>query len=120
MQVLPTYVQLLDSYFQVLATYMQVLCTLLMFFSNKGSIFTHIKIKFIPNIFVSCSRFVHLDFELYLFLADGFTYERLAIEAWLANNKRTSPMTNELLQHLTLTPNRTLRTLIQHYREENL
>ncbi|XP_042869333.1 WD repeat, SAM and U-box domain-containing protein 1-like isoform X2 [Penaeus japonicus] len=52
--------------------------------------------------------------------ADGFTYERVAMEAWLASGKRTSPMTNEKLSHLTLTPNRTLRTLIQRYKEENM
>ncbi|KAK8736916.1 hypothetical protein OTU49_004722, partial [Cherax quadricarinatus] len=52
--------------------------------------------------------------------ADGFTYERVAMEAWLASGKRTSPMTNEKLLHLVLTPNRTLRTLIQRYREESM
>ncbi|XP_068217034.1 WD repeat, SAM and U-box domain-containing protein 1-like isoform X2 [Palaemon carinicauda] len=52
--------------------------------------------------------------------ADGFTYERVALEAWLADGKRTSPMTNEKLSHLTLTPNRTLRTLIQRYKEESI
>uniref|UniRef100_A0A6A7FQW5 WD repeat, SAM and U-box domain-containing protein 1 n=1 Tax=Hirondellea gigas TaxID=1518452 RepID=A0A6A7FQW5_9CRUS len=52
--------------------------------------------------------------------ADGFTYERLAMEAWLSSKKRTSPMTNELLAHTILTPNRTLRTLIQRYREQNM
>ncbi|KAG0725098.1 WD repeat, SAM and U-box domain-containing protein 1 [Chionoecetes opilio] len=52
--------------------------------------------------------------------ADGFTYERVAMEAWLASGKRTSPMTNEKLAHLVLTPNRTLRTLIQRHREDNL
>ncbi|KAK8406697.1 hypothetical protein O3P69_007344 [Scylla paramamosain] len=52
--------------------------------------------------------------------ADGFTYERVAMEAWLASGKRTSPMTNEKLAHLVLTPNRTLRTLIQKYREDNI
>ncbi|XP_069175368.1 WD repeat, SAM and U-box domain-containing protein 1 isoform X1 [Procambarus clarkii] len=52
--------------------------------------------------------------------ADGFTYERVAMEAWLASGKRTSPMTNEKLSHLTLTPNRTLRTLIQRYKEEKV
>ncbi|XP_066977665.1 WD repeat, SAM and U-box domain-containing protein 1-like isoform X3 [Macrobrachium rosenbergii] len=52
--------------------------------------------------------------------ADGFTYERVALEAWLADGKRTSPMTNEKLTHLTLTPNRTLRTLIQRYKEESI
>ncbi|XP_050711432.1 WD repeat, SAM and U-box domain-containing protein 1-like isoform X3 [Eriocheir sinensis] len=52
--------------------------------------------------------------------ADGFTYERVAMEAWLASGKRTSPMTNEKLAHVVLTPNRTLRTLIQKYREDNI
>lgn len=36
--------------------------------------------------------------------SDGFTYERSAIEGWLAR-KNTSPMTNEPLAHLTLVPN---------------
>lgn len=54
------------------------------------------------------------------FPQDGFTYERVAMEAWLASGKRTSPMTNEKLAHLVLTPNRTLRTLIQKYREDNI
>lgn len=42
------------------------------------------------------------------------------MEAWLASGKRTSPMTNEKLAHVVLTPNRTLRTLIQKYREDNI
>ncbi|RXG64254.1 WD repeat, SAM and U-box domain-containing protein 1 [Armadillidium vulgare] len=51
--------------------------------------------------------------------ADGFSYEREALEAWLASGKKTSPMTNEKLSHLILTPNHTLRNLIQRYNEEN-
>jgi hypothetical protein len=41
--------------------------------------------------------------------ADGSSYERTAIEDWLARGNTTSPMTNSPLAHTQLTPNRTLR-----------
>lgn len=44
--------------------------------------------------------------------ADGFTYERSAIERWLAKST-ISPMTNEPLMHAMLTPNRLARSAIQ-------
>jgi len=43
--------------------------------------------------------------------ADGFTYERSAIEQWLRNNNR-SPMTNAPLQHRTLVLNQVLKNQI--------
>jgi len=43
--------------------------------------------------------------------ADGYTYERAAIEAWLARSDR-SPMTNHKLAHADLVPNRALRGVI--------
>lgn len=48
--------------------------------------------------------------------ADGFTYERSAIEDWLSR-KGTSPMTNEPLEHLFLIPNRALRNTINIHLE---
>jgi len=45
-------------------------------------------------------------------VADGNSYERVAIETWLARGSRTSPLTNELLPHTTLTPNLALRKVI--------
>ena len=48
--------------------------------------------------------------------ADGFTYERSAIEGWTAR-KNTSPMTNDELPHLGLIPNLAIRSLIQDMRE---
>ncbi|KAK7092291.1 WD repeat, SAM and U-box domain-containing protein 1-like [Littorina saxatilis] len=45
--------------------------------------------------------------------ADGYTYDRSAIQAWLENGKDRSPMTNSVLAHKSLTPNRTLKMLIQ-------
>eukprot|EP00887_Chlorella_sp_A99_P002394 scaffold10.g2394.t1 len=42
--------------------------------------------------------------------ADGHTYERAAIEAWIARQP-TSPMTAQPLEHLQLTPNRALRAM---------
>uniref|UniRef100_A0A914UTW8 WD repeat, SAM and U-box domain-containing protein 1 n=1 Tax=Plectus sambesii TaxID=2011161 RepID=A0A914UTW8_9BILA len=45
--------------------------------------------------------------------ADGYTYERRAITDWMRKGHRTSPMTNALLPHADLTPNRMLKMLIQ-------
>ena len=50
--------------------------------------------------------------------ADGLTYEREAIEAWLRHQQErgaplTSPKTNAPLPHAHLTPNRLLRNLIR-------
>eukprot|EP00475_Leptophrys_vorax_P043866 TRINITY_DN8585_c0_g2_i1.p2 TRINITY_DN8585_c0_g2~~TRINITY_DN8585_c0_g2_i1.p2 ORF type:complete len:407 (-),score=108.06 TRINITY_DN8585_c0_g2_i1:1479-2699(-) len=47
---------------------------------------------------------------------DGFSYERSAIEEWLAN-KDTSPMTNNVLADKTLRPNLVLRNSIGDLRE---
>ncbi|XP_033105844.1 WD repeat, SAM and U-box domain-containing protein 1-like [Anneissia japonica] len=44
--------------------------------------------------------------------ADGFTYERTSIESWLRKNN-SSPMTNSPLVNCHLTPNRSLKTIIQ-------
>ena len=44
--------------------------------------------------------------------ADGFTFEREAIETWFSKGKKTNPMTNELLSSLSLVQNRSLRILI--------
>lgn len=48
--------------------------------------------------------------------ADGFTYERSAIEGWMAR-KKTSPMTNEELPHCFLIPNLNMRSMVQEIRE---
>ncbi|KAK7485836.1 hypothetical protein BaRGS_00022936, partial [Batillaria attramentaria] len=45
--------------------------------------------------------------------ADGYTYDRSAIRAWLESGKDRSPMTNAVLAHKNLIPNRTLKMLIQ-------
>ncbi|KAJ0236507.1 putative U-box domain-containing protein 50 [Hirschfeldia incana] len=47
--------------------------------------------------------------------ADGFSYELEAIEEWLCMRHDTSPMTNLILDHQVLTPNHTLRALIQDW-----
>jgi hypothetical protein len=43
--------------------------------------------------------------------SDGFSYERDAIEAWLARSDR-SPMTNDVLTSRALIPNAALRSAI--------
>ena len=50
--------------------------------------------------------------------ADGFTYERIAIEDWLSRQS-TSPMTGEALAHLHLTANYAVRAMCRRYLEEN-
>ncbi|KAL5572431.1 hypothetical protein UlMin_022028 [Ulmus minor] len=47
--------------------------------------------------------------------ADGFTYEYIAIKAWLEKHN-VSPVTKLKLQHSTLTPNHTLRSAIHDWR----
>lgn len=47
--------------------------------------------------------------------ADGFSYERRAILKWITSGNKTSPMTNQQLQDLTVLPNRTLALLIQRF-----
>ncbi|XP_050204109.1 U-box domain-containing protein 33-like isoform X2 [Mercurialis annua] len=51
--------------------------------------------------------------------ADGFTYEAGALTGWLESGHNTSPMTNLVLPHLNLIPNRTLRSAIQEWQEQN-
>ncbi|KHN06633.1 U-box domain-containing protein 34 [Glycine soja] len=47
--------------------------------------------------------------------ADGFTYEYIAIKAWLSKHN-VSPMTKLKLQYSVLTPNHTLRSAIQEWK----
>lgn len=44
--------------------------------------------------------------------ADGHSYEREAIEAWLASGSRMGPLTGEELKTTRLFPNRALRAAI--------
>lgn len=48
--------------------------------------------------------------------ADGYSYEHSAIKEWFDNGNNTSPMTNEVLDHHILIPNRILLFLIQKYK----
>lgn len=47
--------------------------------------------------------------------ADGYTYERKAIEGWFKEND-TSPMTNLPLPHKNLLPNYTLLSAIMDWK----
>ncbi|XP_027360013.1 putative U-box domain-containing protein 50 [Abrus precatorius] len=47
--------------------------------------------------------------------ADGFSYELEAIEQWIKSGRDTSPMTNLRMKHTFLTPNHTLRSLIEDW-----
>ncbi|NWH58565.1 WSDU1 protein, partial [Geococcyx californianus] len=49
--------------------------------------------------------------------ADGYSYEREAMENWLNNKRRSSPMTNLPLPSPLLTPNRTLKMAISRWLE---
>ena len=49
-------------------------------------------------------------FEDPVLAADGFTYERSAIERWFAAGQRSSPMTNAPLTSSALHPNHALRS----------
>ncbi|GAB6027955.1 hypothetical protein CHUAL_002183 [Chamberlinius hualienensis] len=47
--------------------------------------------------------------------SDGFSYERKAILEWLQSGKASSPMTNQKLSYMQLTPNYALKMLIQRH-----
>ncbi|XP_058048130.1 WD repeat, SAM and U-box domain-containing protein 1 isoform X2 [Ahaetulla prasina] len=49
--------------------------------------------------------------------ADGYSYEKEAMENWIIKKRRSSPMTNLPLQRLVLTPNRTLKMAINRWLE---
>ncbi|NXO02194.1 WSDU1 protein, partial [Rhinopomastus cyanomelas] len=49
--------------------------------------------------------------------ADGYSYEKTAMENWISTNRRSSPMTNLPLPSLLLTPNRTLKMAIGRWLE---
>lgn len=48
---------------------------------------------------------------------DGYTYERSAIKSWMDSGKNRSPMTNSILATKQLTPNRSLKMLIQRFKQ---
>eukprot|EP00877_Chromochloris_zofingiensis_P001497 jgi/Chrzof1/11348/Cz05g33090.t1 len=50
--------------------------------------------------------------------ADGYTYERSAIESWLTTHN-SSPMTNNLLRHKEVIPNHGLRSAISEAKQRN-
>ncbi|NXP54950.1 WSDU1 protein, partial [Heliornis fulica] len=49
--------------------------------------------------------------------ADGYSYEKEAMENWISTKRRSSPMTNLPLPSLVLTPNRTLKMAISRWLE---
>ena len=51
--------------------------------------------------------------------ADGHTYERSAITAWL-QMKNTSPVTNSALPHTNLVPNFALKSAIENYKSSHV
>lgn len=51
--------------------------------------------------------------------ADGHSYERSAIAAWLAGGHATSPLTGARLPSAALTPNYALRSIIRDWRERH-
>lgn len=50
--------------------------------------------------------------------ADGFSYELEAIEEWVETGHDISPITKSRLMHTKLTPNHTLRSLIQDWQSK--
>ncbi len=60
----------------------------------------------IVNYYLKCSIF-------FLFIIDGYTYERSAIMSWFMEGNRRSPTTNITLPNTTLFPNYTLRSILQ-------
>ena len=51
--------------------------------------------------------------------ADGHTYERACVEEWFATGKRTSPTTNEPLEHLHLINSHAMKSMISEFLQES-
>lgn len=75
---------------------------------ENAEVLSHIPRVFFCPIYQDVMKNPHLA-------ADGFSYEFEAIEEWLRTGHDTSPMTNLRLNHKLLTPNHTLRSLIQDW-----
>ncbi|GLJ34875.1 hypothetical protein SUGI_0702140 [Cryptomeria japonica] len=70
----------------------------------------------IPSLFI-CPIFQEV-MEDPCVAADGFTYEREAIQGWLDCGKDTSPMTNKKLEKKNLIANFSLRSAIRQWQEK--
>ena len=51
--------------------------------------------------------------------ADGRTYEKQALSAWLQKHN-TSPVTGEALEHVLLVPNNVIKSLIQQQQQQQM
>ena len=72
----------------------------------------------VPEAF-ECSITLDIMEDPVLCVADGFTYERRAIESWFASGNRTSPRTNMEIDTLQLVPNRLVKERIDTWRQES-
>ncbi|CAF1570835.1 unnamed protein product [Didymodactylos carnosus] len=74
----------------------------------------------LPNNMLSCFT-CPLTKELFIdpvVCADGFTYERAAIQQWLNGGQTRSPMTNMELSNTNLVPNLVLKSALDELREK--
>ncbi|GLJ23535.1 hypothetical protein SUGI_0445920 [Cryptomeria japonica] len=69
-----------------------------------------------PTFFV-CPIFKEIMQNPYA-AADGFTYEKEAIEAWFASGHDTSPVTNVKVDNKKLIPNHSLKSAIRQWQEK--
>ncbi|XP_031287659.1 putative U-box domain-containing protein 50 isoform X2 [Pistacia vera] len=81
-------------------------------FTNKEEDSSDVPSVFLCPIFQEVMKNPHVA-------ADGFSYELAAMEEWLGMGHDSSPMTNLRLKHKFLTPNLTLRSLIQDWHNKN-
>lgn len=65
---------------------------------------------------INIRNLVIIFFFFVVIAADGFTYERSAIENWLKSND-CSPMTNEKLAHKNLDPNLLIKEILNSISE---
>lgn len=72
-------------------------------------------VVYLVRILVACMQDVMKDPVM---AGDGYTYERLAIESWLANHG-TSPISNEELPNKSLIANHSLRSAISEWQQRH-
>lgn len=93
------------------------LCPIYQVIYHLSKLLCHYQQK--PHYFLDLTAY-HLQDVMHnpYLAADGYSYELEAIDEWLRTGHDTSPVTNLMLKHKLLTPNRTLRSLIQDWKNK--
>ena len=87
-------------------------------YANFLAEIARLRIRELPED-LCCSITCEIMKDPVMCVGDGHTYERVAIEQWLATGRGTSPATNERLENTSLVTNHMAKKLIAALLEEH-